>query len=50
MNNANDLMVQVAAVGVDGLTGFNGGTNIIGASWLNSQSKVRDCSCTADDV
>ncbi|KAJ4384509.1 hypothetical protein N0V86_000108 [Didymella sp. IMI 355093] len=40
MNNANELMVQAAAVGVDGLAGFNGGTNLIGASWLNSQSKL----------
>lgn len=40
MSNANDLMLQAAAVGVNGLAGFNGGTSLSGASWLNNQSKV----------
>jgi hypothetical protein len=53
MDNANELMVQAAAVGVDGLAGFNGSTSLSGASWLNNQSKVggylriADCVLTA---
>ncbi|KAF3047488.1 hypothetical protein E8E12_008669 [Didymella heteroderae] len=37
--NTNDMIVQTATVGVDGLAGFNGGTSLSRASWLNSQSK-----------
>jgi hypothetical protein len=37
-------MAQVAAVGVDGLAGFNGGTSLSGASWLSSQTKVSNSS------
>lgn len=40
MNNANELMVQAAASGVDGLAGFDKGTTISGSSWLNNQVKV----------
>lgn len=46
MNNANDLMVQAAAIGVESLVGLNGGTNISSGSWLNSQNKVRVLSST----
>lgn len=48
MNNANEMMVQAATIGVNGLAGFNGGTSLSGASWLNSQSKVVSCSCSAN--
>ncbi|KAF1362548.1 hypothetical protein EJ07DRAFT_174980 [Lizonia empirigonia] len=40
MNNANDLMVQAAAIGVEGFVGLNGGTSISSGSWLNSQNKL----------
>ncbi|KAJ4990781.1 hypothetical protein SVAN01_03790 [Stagonosporopsis vannaccii] len=40
MNDANELMVQAASVGVDGLASFNGATSISPGSWLNSQSKL----------
>ncbi|KAF1929055.1 uncharacterized protein M421DRAFT_4870 [Didymella exigua CBS 183.55] len=40
MYNANEMMVQAAAVGVDGLAEFNGGTSLSGASWLNNQAKL----------
>jgi hypothetical protein len=40
MDNANELMVQAAVIGVDGLASFNGGTSISGSSWLNNQSKA----------
>jgi hypothetical protein len=42
MSNANELMVQAATIGVDGLAGFNSGTSLSGGSWLNSQNKVRE--------
>ncbi|KAH6637704.1 hypothetical protein C7974DRAFT_411172 [Boeremia exigua] len=40
LNNANDLMVQAAAVGVDGLEGFDGGTSLSSDGWLQNQSKL----------
>lgn len=42
MNNINELMVQAAALGLDGLEGFNEGANISKGSWLTSQHKVSD--------
>ncbi|KAF9701706.1 hypothetical protein EKO04_000725 [Ascochyta lentis] len=40
MSDANELMVQAATIGVDGLSHFNGGTSISGGSWLNNQNKL----------
>ncbi|KAJ4309536.1 hypothetical protein N0V94_008882 [Neodidymelliopsis sp. IMI 364377] len=39
MNNANEMMVQAADVGVDGLNGFNG-ASISTGSWLSNQNKL----------
>ncbi|KAF2630095.1 hypothetical protein BU25DRAFT_456501 [Macroventuria anomochaeta] len=42
MSNANGLMVQAAAVGVDGLAAFNGGTSPSGGSWPSNQNEALD--------
>ncbi|KAJ4345159.1 hypothetical protein N0V95_005884 [Ascochyta clinopodiicola] len=40
MSDANELMVQAAAIGVDGLLNLNGGTRSSGDGWLNNLNKL----------